>query len=345
MLLRRLLGSVVVLVAMTLPMMGQEKKDDKKEDKGSSDKATLKWKFEPGKTFYQKMFTTTTQNMKVTNNEVTQKQDQTFYFSWTPVEEKEGNWTIKQKIDGVKMDIDIGGMKINYDSTNPGAQNNPLSDFFKALVGSEFTLTLSPVSKDKDPVYKVTKIEGRTEFLNKLVNANPQMKPLLEQILSDKAMMEMADPTFAAIPNREVTKGKEGAWKKDTSLDMGPIGKYENSYVYTYEGKNSDAKTDAEKKLDKIGVETTLKYKEPGEVAGVGGLPFKIKSADLKSTSAKGTIFFDAEKGRPEKTTMSLDLKGDLSIEIGGQTTKVELTQNQKTEVETSETDLLKKKQ
>ena len=47
------------------------------------------------------------------------------------------------------MDIEIGGNKIVYDSTNPsaGTSNNPLQDFFKALVGSEFKLTISPEMK------------------------------------------------------------------------------------------------------------------------------------------------------------------------------------------------------
>ncbi len=94
---------------------------------------------------------------------------------------------------------------------------------------------------------------------------------------------------------------------------MGPIGKYENDYKYTYEGKDGD--------LDKIKVETTLKYKEPAEVAGAGnqGLPFKIKSADLKSSSATGLILFDPKKGYITKSEMKLDLNGKLSIEIGGE--------------------------
>src|SRR5262249_31687285 len=155
---------------------------------------------------------------------------------------------------------------------------NPLSDFFKALVGSEFTLTV-------DKNLKVTKVEGRDKFLENLVKANPQMKPLLEQILSDEALKEMADPTFAAIPNKEVMPGQ--TWTRDTKLNMGPIGTYENSYKYTYVGPKD--------KLQEIKVDTTLKYSPPAENASTGGLPFKIKSADLKSTKATGTILFDAE--------------------------------------------------
>jgi hypothetical protein len=295
----------------------------------AEDKATLKWKFEPNKPFYQEMVTSTKQTMKVLNSDVTQNQTQTFYFSWTPIkQDNDGNWTIKQKIEGVKMSIDIGGSKIEYDSTKAENAANPLGDFFKQLVGSEFTLTL-----DKD--LKVSKIEGRDAFIKKLIPANPQMEPLLNQILSEQALKDMADPTFAAVPNKEVKSGD--SWTKDSKLDMGPIGKYENTYKYTYEGKNKDGADDAAKKLDKIKVETTLKYVPP-DSATANPLPFKIKSANLASSNAGGTILFDADKGRIVSSDMKLTLKGELQIEIGGTTTKVDLSQEQTTKVTTTDT-------
>jgi hypothetical protein len=332
---RRWLALVVASV-VALPLLGQDKKPDTTDKKpDSKEKVTLKWKFEKGKTFYQKMNTETSQTMKVMNNEVKQTQKQTFYFSYTAGEPKDDKVELTQKIIGVVMDIDIGGSKINYDSTATGAAagaQNPLSDFFKQLIGTEFKLTLDTKKLE------VTEVKGQKEFLDKLVKANPQMKPLLEQILSEKALKEMAEPTFAVIPTDAKAAGE--TWSRKSTLDMGPIGKYENEYKYTFEGQ------DASSKDYKIKTETTLKYTPPGDqvAAGVGGLPFKIKSADLKSSNATGTILFNNDKGRVGKSDMSLDLKGELSIEIGGQTTKVELQQTQKTTVDTSDTDPLPKK-
>src|SRR5207302_3252943 len=157
----------------------------------------LAWKFDKDKTFYQTMETTTEQSMKVMGSDIKQKQVQTFYFSWTPVKQDGDKWEIKQKIEGVKMRIEIGGQPIEYDSTKEQQTSTALSDFFKQLVGSEFTLTV-------DKNFKVTKIEGRDNFLKKLTNQNPQMEALLKQILSEEALKEMADPTFAAIPNKDV---------------------------------------------------------------------------------------------------------------------------------------------
>ncbi len=298
----------------------------------AGDKANLVWKLEKDKTFYQKMTTVTKQTMKVLNNDVSQTQNQTFIFSWTPTKQDGDNWTVSQKIVGVQMDIDLGGSKITYDSTKPDAPNNALGDFFKALVGSEFTLTLN---MPKDKPITITKVEGRDDFLKKLTAANQQMKPLLDQILSEDALKQMAAPTFAALPSKEVAKGDH--WDAKSVLDMGPIGKYENTFTYTYDGKNTDAKEDAEKKWDKIGVKTELKYTPPDEKAQTGGLPFRIKSADLTSKDAAGTIYYDADKGRVARTSMHLTLNGTLSIEIGGQATPVTLSQTQDTTVDTSD--------
>src|SRR5262249_36054328 len=152
--------------------------DKKDKDKGkepapvvAGGPTKLVWKFEKDKVFYQEMKTETKQTMTVMNQDITQNQSQTFYFSWTPKEQdKDKNWVVKQKIEGIKMDINIGGNPVTYDSTKEaGGTANPLADFFKALVGSEFTLTINPNDG------KVLKIEGREEFVKKLVAANQQM--------------------------------------------------------------------------------------------------------------------------------------------------------------------------
>ncbi len=49
------------------------------------------------------------------DNNVAQKQEQTFYFQWTPEKKVDGKWIIAQKILGVKMDINIGGNPIKYE--------------------------------------------------------------------------------------------------------------------------------------------------------------------------------------------------------------------------------------
>jgi hypothetical protein len=321
-----------MLLLATMPALTQDKKDDKKDDKSpeSTAKADIKWKFEKGKTFYQQLTTETTQDLKVMGQDVKQKQSQTFYFSWTPIDMKDDSWVLEQEIKGVKVDIDIGGNKIAYDSANPGSTNTPLGEFFKALIGTKFKLTL-----DKD--LKVTKVEGGKEFLDKLVSANQQMKPLLESILSDDALKQMADPTFRIAANKEVAPKDE--WKYTSTLALGPIGKYETVYTYTYDGKEKDKEG---KELAKISIKPKLTYTPP-DAATPQGLPFKIKSAKLETKEASGSALFDDKAGRVDSSNISLKLEGTLEIEINGQSTTVDLKQTQTSTMKTSSEPQIKK--
>jgi hypothetical protein len=307
-----------LFLVLVVPAFGQK-----------DDEVLLEWKFAKDKTFYQEMKTKTDQTMKVSGTDVVQNQEQTFWFSWTPKEEKDGSWIIEQEIIGVQMKINIGGTTIEYDSRSESKSANPLADFFKALIGSKFKLTLS-----KD--YKVTKVEGRDDFLKKLIAANPQMEGLLKQILSDEALKEMADPTFGVVQNKKVKKND--TWERKSELNMGPIGQYKNEFKYTFDGLDKD-------KIAKIKVDTTVKYIPPSESeTAKSNLPFKIKSADLKSTKSTGTILFDSGAGRVKSSDTTLDLKGKLDIEISGQTTTVDLTQTQSTKVTTTDKNPIEKK-
>src|SRR5260370_38023698 len=112
------------------------------------------------------MTTDTTQKMTVMGQTINQVQKVTFFLSWTPLDkDKDGNWTVKQKIDGLKMEIEIGGNKSPFDPNQDKAGTNPPSDSFKTPVSSEFTLTL-----DKDT--KVSTSEGREELMKELATRN-----------------------------------------------------------------------------------------------------------------------------------------------------------------------------
>lgn len=291
----------------------------------AQDSVELKWKFEKGKAFYQEMTTKTEQNMKVMGQDVKQNQEQSFIFSWTPKEQdSKQNWVIVQKIEGIRMKIDIGGNPISYDSTKDTNSNSPLGEFFKAIVGSEFTLTLSPDNK-------VVDIKGKDDFLKKLIQTHQNMEHILKAVLSDEALKQMADPAFGAIPNKTVKKSE--TWEKTSTLNMAAIGKYENTYKYTYEGQD-----DKDKNVAKIKVDTTLKYLPPDPNAATSaGLGFTIKSADLKSSDSNGMILFDTKKGQMVSSNMHLKLSGKLTIDVNGQASDVDLTQTQDTTVKQSD--------
>jgi Family of unknown function (DUF6263) len=304
----------------------KDKKDDKKDDKKGGD--TLKFSaFAPdSKKFYQEVKTETTQVMEVMGQKVTQTQVQTFYIEWTPQPKKGDDFVVKQKVVGVKMEIDIGGNKINYDSTAAKQPQNPMTDFFNALMKQELTFVIAPGSGAKG--LEVKGIEGRKEFINSLAETNPAIKTLLETIMSESALQKMAEPTWWAIPTKAVSKGD--TWERTSDLDLGPIGKYDTKFNFTYEGPDAN-------KLDKIKIDAKLTYSEPKD-KDKAGLPFTIKTAKLESKSGTGEALFDGSKGRIASSSLKMKLEGTLTIEVGNMATEIKLNQDQVSTTKTTDT-------
>ena len=293
-------------------------------------KVDLVWKFTKDKAFYQEMTTKTTQGINVSGQDLSQIQDQTFYFKWVPIKQDGDKWVLEQTIEGVKMKIDIAGNPISYDSTAPNAAGNTvLAEFFKALVGAKFTITL-------DKAMKVEKVDGREDFLKKLSSSNQAMEPLLKKILTDDAVKQMADPSFNL--NKPGVKVGD-TWDVPVKLNLGPIGTYDTKYTYTFKGPE---KAGADQQL--IEVKSSLTYTPPA-AAEDGALPFKIKAADLKSKETEpGKILFNPKTGMVELTELKVKLAGTLTVEISGSTTTATLNQEQSTVVKTAEKSFLPEK-
>lgn len=306
----------------------EAKKDDKKEDKKEEAKkpagkggTTLDFTaFNPkNDPFFQEIETKTTQTMKVMGQEVVQKQDQTFYVKWTPGDKTaDGNLQVKQQIVGVKMNIDIGGNKIQFDSTDPKQPKNPMTDFFNTLMKQELTFTIKPGTME------VVKIDGRDAFIKNLSETNPAINTLLQTILSEEALKKMAEPTWWALPQQPVSQGE--TWTRKSELNLGPIGTYNTNFKFTFKGVEGDQA--------KIDIEPSMTYQAPKDKQG---LPFTIKSAKLESKSGEGTAVFNTKKGRFDATKIQMKLGGDLTIEVGNMATEISLDQEQVSAVKTYE--------
>jgi hypothetical protein len=286
------------------------KQAEKVEPKATTGGDTFAFKaFDPkGKVFFQEQTTKTKQTIRVMGQEVVQDQSQTFLIKWTPKDMAGKDYVVSQQIVGVKMSINIGGNTISYDSTIQNQPKNPMTDFFMQLMKpeNELTFTISPE-------LKVVKIDGRDKFIKALQDINPQMKGLLDAILSADALTKMAEPTWWAFPKGgTATKGQ--TWTEKSKLDLGPIGTYDTTFDFTYAGSG------------KVDIKTKLKYTAPTKKEG---LPFIIHEAELTSDNGTGEATFDFTKGRFSKTKLEMKLTGNLKIEVGNMTTTVQLTQSQ----------------
>src|SRR5262249_55493567 len=168
---------------------------------------------------------------------------QTFYFCWTPTERRpDGGWVLTQRLEGLKMVIDIAGNRTQFDSTRNGIANNALFDFYKGLVGSEFRVTL-------DRRFAVRKVEGWEKLPQKQKAAFGYPAPGESGFTAPSWGPVCADVDwfFPALPQEPVRPGD--SWARKTNLNLGPLGTYRATHVYTYERR--------EGRLGRVAAETT----------------------------------------------------------------------------------------
>lgn len=304
----------------------------------AQEKQKFELKFEKDKPFYQKVTTKVEQTLKVQGGgaDVPQKHEQTFYFKWTPISVEKDKAVVKQSIEGVRFKMDIAGQTIDYDSTDTspsGAAGNPgLTEFFKSLLGLEFTVTFG-----KNGV--VEKVDGREQALQKLAAVNPNIESVLKRVLTEEAVKEMTDPAAGLTPAAEQAVG--GTWERKGVLNLGPIGSYERTYTYSYKGKDPEKKD-----LDRVEVKSVVAFKPTAEAGE--GLPFKVKGGNFTTKDVKdakpGVILYNPKTGRVESVRLQQVLTGDLELTVANSDTKVALYQDQRVEVDTSDTSLLPQK-
>jgi hypothetical protein len=330
--------SAALVFALAALVSGQDKKDPPKADPKPADpkvdgkRFETRFDFDKKTKFYQESTTTLTQVIKVQGQDLTQTQRSTFFFEWTPVKLEGDKAFVKQRVEGVQMTIDISGNQINYDSTKgdtPSAGNPGLTEFFKKLTGAEFTAVI-------EKGVKVVEVQGKADFIKNLATGSPQMETLLSKILTDDALRDMCDPTLKLVPE-DGPKKVGDTWTRKGTINLGPIGTYTVTYNFKYVG--------VEKDLDKIEVETKLEYAAPKkDDPNAGGLLFRINDGKLginPDKPAKGVIMYDPKAGRVASAEITINLKGELTVAIGGTDTKVELLQEQKTTVKTADGSLL----
>src|SRR5262249_24471291 len=126
-----------------------------------------------------------------------------------------------------------------------------------------------------------------------------------------------AEEAFSFLPEKAVNKGDE--WKRESTIPFGPLGSFKAVSDYTYAGKEDGG--------EKIALKSQLTYSPPKGDAGFA--LFKIVNGNLKSEGARGTLIFDAEKGRLVKYSMAMFFRGSLTMDIMGNMVDMEVTIDQ----------------
>jgi hypothetical protein len=276
------------------------------------DRGVFRWQFEVGRFHVFEQVTDTEQEISVMGQQIKQTQLQVARIRLTPLRAVgAGRWLLGLRIEGMKLEIDIGGQKTSFDSDTPNP-GGPLADLFKALVGADLQL-------DYDRARGVIGVGGREELLKRLAKVDANLRPVLEAAFSEHALKELGAQLLPPLPIQRARTGD--SWDRRSATDLGPIGRYTSTTKFTYAGLDAGRERYRVEVLD-------FRHTAPEKAAGQAQLPFQIKASDLKGKGA-GEIVFDRERGRLERAEQRLTMEGSLTIDIGGNETKIDLKQQQ----------------
>jgi hypothetical protein len=260
----------------------------------------LEWKFNEGEKFYIEDVTDQKVSMSLMGQDIKMASKTTQVTSYT-VKRKAG--------DAVTMEMKIESIDVK-------AENNPLGGgmdkFQEKFQGATFTFTLENG--------KVTKLDGFDAFLKKLGEGDENFAKFGKLFLTEDTIKKTIEDAFTQLPTRAVNQGDK--WTKDQTVPMGPLGNLKQVKNYTYQGKEKDG--------EQLAYKGTVAWTAPKAGAAVGDL-FKITKANFKSDDVRGTVLFDAARGRLVRSTSTMTLKGSMTMDVMGNEIEIEMAQDSTT--------------
>jgi len=257
----------------------------------------MEWKFNEGEKFYVEEVSDQKQSISVMGQDIKMGTKSTTVTSYT-VKRKAGN--------AVTMEMKIESVDVKAEGNNIGGGMEKIQE---KLQGASFTFTLENG--------KITKFQGHEEFLKKLADGDEMMAKVGKMFFTEDVLKKGVEATFTQLPERAVAKGD--TWKKEQVVPLGPLGNLKNVNNYTYKGAEPDGEL--------MTFKGTVSWTAPKGGAGVGDL-FKITKANFKSDDVRGSMLFDASKGRLLRTSSSMTLKGSMTMDVMGNEIEMEMTQD-----------------
>jgi hypothetical protein len=286
--------------------------------------AMLRFRFDKAPKYYAEHTTETRQAITVMGQTVNQRQTQSFFLAWTPKGmTPDGHGVMEMEFLAIKMDIDIGGVKIDVYTYDDAPAANPVAVLLAGAVGSKVQFHVTPLGN-------IVSVIGAEELRRKLANMSVDTEELVVAMFSRDALKTLAASFFECLPEQPVRPDYIWGWRGRTS--MGLLGDFELVSRFRYAGRA--------KELDKIQVRRRLAFRPQKDSAE---LLFQIKKAALSDGTGTGDILFDRVRGRLASADIQQHLAGTLTGDVAGNETSVVISHTQVQRIRTSDRPLLSK--
>jgi len=245
----------------------------------------MQWKFKEGQTFYVESVSTMKFKADFQGKTYEHTQKTKMVTSYKVEKVTPEGTVLVQKIEGLE-------------AKSEGSFGTDLEKLTEKLKQATFTFTLS---KDN----KITKFDGYDAFIKTITEDKEETGKVLRMVFSETLFRKTAEDAFAFVPAKPVQK--DATWKSGSIIPFGPFGQFKSNDVYTFQGVDDG--------VAKIGWKGGLVYVPPeGEIGAFG--PLKVTKGNMRSEGARGTYYFDIEKGRVKRSTTAMLFRGSLTFDV-----------------------------
>ena len=219
--------------------------------------------------------------------------DAEFVMGISVADADEGNQKLTWTYDSVKMDMEMMGQKMSFDSTDPSAGNPMLGPVLASLTGMTVSGTLGQDGKLAD--VEVTGEGTDNPMLAGLGLGKDSLAQTVENLSGDH------------FPDKAVSVGD--TWENTTQFPVPQAEPIDITTVYTYAGKETYNGTE----LPKVTYLASMKEGAKIEAQGV--------SMDIAKMDMKGHLFYDPSKNVVVITEGTADMvmkmnNGEEAIEL-----------------------------
>ena len=270
----------------------------------------LEYKFPESNTLKYKTSAKTTHILTLAGQEFETVNEETVVKSRAVgMKRADGGLPIEEKVDSLRIDLAIpGGIKVNYDSSDPNAKiDNPdlafLAEAFNLVAETVYTVVL-------DSANKVKAVEGAEKLLEKADKLSQQARDVIRSHLETDRLKQDFEQELGNVPDIVTRPGESWERSEVSNIGNGQTLHFQKKYEYVGTEKKGD------KTLDKIrGTATKIELKQDPAV----NAQLKVLNGELKVDSSEETILFDRALGRVENSHMKVRIKGDkLTFSING---------------------------
>jgi len=210
-----------------------------------------------------------------------------------------GEYEISAKYSRIKSSQKFGMQTVEFDSDNPSDYIDPSMIGYKALVGMELKMDITPRGK-------VGRLSGFEEIIDKIIDnlkipESPQRDEIIKGIRSqfgDEAMRQSFEQMTVFYPDRPVDTGD--SWNSDFTMDAGFPMVVESDYTML-------SRKDGIADIDVVSIVKSDPSSE-GIDMGLFSLIYDIEG------NQKGLIKLDEVSGLPVRSDIEQSFSGTVSV-------------------------------